>query len=168
MLPFTPDAKLHWIGFLDAVESQLASGKELYDVRDVASKTADNAARLAALFQYFSSGGDAISLQNIKSASQIAAWHLNESRRIFGELSLPVEMANASKLDDWILAYCKRERVEKLSTKTVQQYGPSQLRSKSNLDPAIEELESLDRIYLKTEGKQKIIYVNPELLRGAA
>ena len=53
MLPLTPDAKAAWIEYHDAIESELASGGELYDVRDVASKSADNAVRLAALFQIF-------------------------------------------------------------------------------------------------------------------
>ena len=43
--------RLHRPGYQSraAIESELASGGELYDVRDVASKSADNAARLAAL-----------------------------------------------------------------------------------------------------------------------
>lgn len=44
-LPMTVEAKAAWVGFHDAIESELASGGELYDVRDVASKSADNAAR---------------------------------------------------------------------------------------------------------------------------
>jgi len=47
------DTKAAWILFHDAIESELCSGGELYDVRDVASKTADNAVRIAALFQVF-------------------------------------------------------------------------------------------------------------------
>ena len=52
MLSLAPDAKAAWVEYHNAIESELASGGELYDVRDVASKSADNAARLAALFQH--------------------------------------------------------------------------------------------------------------------
>ena len=63
MLTLTPEAKAAWVEYHDAIESELASGGELYDVRDVASKSADNAARLAALFQIFEHGmGGAIGL----------------------------------------------------------------------------------------------------------
>ena len=56
-------ASAAWVDFHNAVEAELASGGELYDVRDVASKSADNAARLAALFQAFDQGfGELISL----------------------------------------------------------------------------------------------------------
>lgn len=46
MLTLSPDARQAWIAFHDAIEAQLADGCELAEVRDVASKTADNAARL--------------------------------------------------------------------------------------------------------------------------
>jgi len=39
MLPLTPEAKAAWVEYHDAIESELASGGELYDVRDVASKS---------------------------------------------------------------------------------------------------------------------------------
>ena len=55
-MSLAPDAKAAWIAFHDTIERELASGGELFDVRDVASKSADNAARLAALFQIFEHG----------------------------------------------------------------------------------------------------------------
>lgn len=82
MLSFTPAAKAAWIAFHDAIEAELKSGGELYDVRDVASKTADNAARLAVLFHGFTNGiGGAVDVDSFDGASSIAAWHLSESRR---------------------------------------------------------------------------------------
>ena len=63
MLSLSPEAKRAWVEFHDAIECQLASGGDLYDVRDVASKTADNAVRLAALFQMFEQGTGAVSGQ---------------------------------------------------------------------------------------------------------
>ncbi len=47
MLHLTPEAKAAWVEYHDTIESELASGGKLYDVRDVASKSADNAARRA-------------------------------------------------------------------------------------------------------------------------
>lgn len=61
-----PEAKTAWIAYHDAVEGELASGGELFDVRDVASKSADNATRLAALFHVFEGGLGAISTDAFK------------------------------------------------------------------------------------------------------
>ena len=114
MLTLTPDAKAAWVTFHDAIEGELRNGGELYDVRDVASKTADNAARLAALFQVFEHDMvGAVELEAFEGASRIAAWHLNESRRFFGELALPAELADAARLDSWLIEYCRRERTSR-------------------------------------------------------
>src|SRR5262249_49865174 len=78
LLQLAPEAKTAWITFHDAIEAELVDGGELRDVRDVASKSADNLARLAALFQMFEHGiGAAVGVEAVENASRIVAWHLN-------------------------------------------------------------------------------------------
>ncbi|MEI6209315.1 MAG: DUF3987 domain-containing protein [Desulfuromonadales bacterium] len=166
MLTLSPEAKAAWVEFHDAIEIMLASGGELFDIRDVASKTADNAARLACLFHVFSGDAGSISLDAFESASSITAWHLNEARRFFGGLALPQELVDASRLDEWMLEYCRQHKSAVIPITKVQQYGPCGLRSKIAIDAAMEELEGLDRARRVKEGKRKSIYINPALLRG--
>ena len=166
MLPMTADAKAAWVDYHNAIEGELASGGELYDVRDVASKSADNAARLAALFQRFDGDGDAIGADALQNASRITAWHLNEARRFFGELALPDELANAARLDSWLLEYCRRVRTHLVGKNHARQHGP--LRDGVALDTAIRELADLDRVRLVKDGKRLTIHVNPKLLGFAA
>lgn len=160
----SPDAKAAWIEFHNTVESKLISGGELYDVRDVASKAADNAARLGTLFQMCEYGIGTVELESFESASLIVAWHLNESHRFFGELALPVDIANAVRLDTWLIAYCKQKRVTLISKNYVRRHGP--LRDKALLDTAIRELVELNRIQMAKEEKQLVIKINPALLSG--
>jgi putative DNA primase/helicase len=165
MLTMRPDAKAAWIKYHNAIESELASGGELYDVRDVASKSADNAARLAALFQIFEHGlGDAIAPGVFEGASRIAAWHLNEARRFFGELALPAELANAARLDSWLIEYCRRERTHLVPIAKLQQCGPSGLRSKAAIETAMRELEEAARARILRDGRLKQVVVNPALI----
>lgn len=165
LLSLTPDAKTAWITFHDAIERELRSGGELYDVRDVASKAADNAARLAALLQVFELGMDGpIDTDAVESATRIVAWHLNESRRFFGQLALPAELANAARLDAWLIAYCRRERTHFVPTKAVQQFGPTGLREKAVIDVVVHELAELGRARLVQDGRRRSIAVNPALL----
>ena len=175
MLPMAADAKAAWVEYHNAIEAELARGGELYDVRDVASKTADNAARLAALFHVLGSNNrnnsiSGIQRDEIESASRIAAWHLNESRRFFGELALPDELANAVRLDSWLLEYCRRERTHLVPIAKVQQGGPGGLRSKATIETAMRELEESGRARWLKDGKRKMIAVNPALVieAGAA
>ena len=163
LMMLAPEAKAAWVAFHDAIECELASGGELYDVRDVASKSADNAARLGALFQIFEHGmSGAVGLECFESASRIAAWHLNESRRFFGELALPAELADAARLDSWLIEHCKRERTHFVGKNHVRQHGP--IRDGARLDAAIRELAELDRLRLVKDGKRLTIQVNPALV----
>ena len=56
VLALSDAARLRWIKFHDAVERELGPGGAMGEVRDVASKAADNVARLAALFHVYAYG----------------------------------------------------------------------------------------------------------------
>jgi len=161
------DAKREWIGFHDAIEGELRSGGELYDVRDVASKSADNAARLAALFHVYEHDiGGAVGREAFEGARRIVAWHLNEARRFFGELALPVELANAARLDAWLVGYCRDRGIPGVPTRTIQQFGPGGIREKAAIEAAARELDELGRARIVQQGRRKEVRVNPALLNG--
>ena len=163
MMTLAPEAKSAWIDFHNEIESELKVGGELFDVRDVASKVADNSARLAALFQVFEHGmGSIVCVECLVAASRIVAWHLHEARRFFAELALPTELANAARLDAWLSEYCLRVGVREVDKNYTRQHGT--LRDKQLLDAAIEELKALDRIRIAKVGRKSIINVNPALL----
>jgi putative DNA primase/helicase len=110
--------------------------------------------------------GGAVGLAAFAGASRIAAWHLNESRRFFGELALPAELADAARLDSWLIEYCRRERTSSVPIAKLQQGGPGGLGSKATIETAMRELEEADRARWMRNGKRKMIAVNPALLRG--
>jgi putative DNA primase/helicase len=167
LLTLAPDAKAAWVIYHNTIERELASGGELYDVRDVASKSADNAARLAVLLQVFEHGmGGAVGLDCFQRASKITAWHLHEARRFFGELALPPEFADAGRLDSWLIKYCQKKRTHFISTRDAQRLGP--VRDKQKLTAALEELEELDRARVTQKGRQRTIEVNPALVEVAS
>ena len=168
MLQLSPEAKAHWVAFHNAIESKLSTGGELYDVRDVASKTADNAARLAALFHTFTGSVGPIDVEAMESGGQIAAWHLSEARRFLGELAMPLELANPARLESWMLDYCKRENTDSVPTRQIQQFGPGGLRDKAVFLEAIKELAELGRARLVQDGRKRLIQIRPELLQQAA
>lgn len=168
MLTLAPDATAAWVKFHDAIESELSTGRELYDVRDVASKTADNAARLAALFHTFNGSIGPIDLDAMEAAARVNAWHLTEAKRFLGELAMPAELANPARLESWMLDYCGRENTDRVPTREVQRHGPGGLRDKAIINDAIKELAELGRARLVQDGKKKLIQINPALLAGAA
>ena len=168
MLTLAPDAKAAWVKFHDAIESELSAGRELYDVRDVASKTADNAVRLAALFHTFTGNVGPIDIDAMESGARIAAWHLSEARRFLGELAMPAELANPVRLEAWMLDWCRRENTDKVPTTTVQQFGPAGLRDKKSIELAVAEMAELGRARLVKDGRKKLIQINPALLGASS
>jgi putative DNA primase/helicase len=167
MLTLAPDAKAAWVAFHNAIESELSTGRELYDVRDVASKTADNAARLAALFHTFTGGIGPIDIEAMEAAARVTLWHLTEAKRFLGELAMPAELANPTRLESWMLDYCRRENTDKVPTREVQRGGPGGLRDKKTCLDAVKGLAELGRARLVQDGKKKLIQINPALLAGA-
>ena len=134
-------------------------------MRDVASKSADNVARLAALFHVFSSkNSSSISAECIEAASRIVAWHLNESRRFFGELAMPIELVNAARLDTWLIDYCRKKSTHLFPITKLQQCGPRGLRRKEAIETTMRELIEAGRARWTQNGKRRLIAVNPALL----
>ena len=167
MLELSPEAKAVWVAFHDDVEAELRPGRDMAEVKDVASKAADNAARLAALFHLFENDpGGTIGPKHMKAAARLAGWHLYEARRFMGEIALPVEVNNAAKVEAWLLEHCQQNRVEEVSTREVQRLGPNSTREKRTLDAALEELAEAGRVRVVEEGRRRLVKINPALLRG--
>lgn len=166
-LDFSTSAKEEWVGVFNAVEKKLCAGGELSDVRDVASKVADNIARVACLLQFFKDPDcSQVEADILSSAAQLVEWYLLESQRFFNELCLTPEQANCVALDDWLINRSKARSDEPITKRLVQQsISPNRLRKKAALEAALNQLVNLNRIRL-IEGtkKQVIIKVNPELI----
>lgn len=163
MLYLSPEAKHAWVAFYDELELQLGDGGDLHDVRDVASKTADNAARLAALFHIVEDGSGGISEHHMLGAASILRWHLNESQRVLNSTATPVGMADAAKLDKWLRAKCGEKGVAEFTVLELMQRGPAMLRKKEDLEPVLATLATLARIKV-VEGNPRMVKVNPALL----
>ena len=165
LLHFDPKASQVWRECHDAIERQLGPGKPLSDIKDVASKVADNVARIATLIHVFQYGPNgAVGPESVTAAFEIANWHTNEARRFLGEFSLPPEFSNAALLDDWLCRRCRSEGIREVAKREVLQYGPNPVRRKRQLDEALELLEELHRVRLVKDGKRQLIQPNPGLL----
>ena len=167
LIKLDPHASNAWRTFHDVVEEQLRPGGELSEVKDAASKVADNVARVAAIFQMFADGSAThIDDENMEAAVRIVYWHLTESRRFLQEHSLPDDLRRAALLDVWLIRHCKRESKLSVPKGWVRQRGPNSIRKTSVLDAALQELVNLNRIKLDQSGRTQVIRLNPALVRS--
>ena len=167
-LELDDQARNRWIQFHDDLERELGVGKDLHDVRDIASKTADNAVRIAANFHTFTSFGQSnrITGSMMAAGRDLALWHLYESQRFFNELAVSPEEANAITLDAWMIDRCRSKGSDDISRRELQREGP--VRRPRDLEQALLFLSSLSRCRAVKDGKKVIIQINPSLLEGNA
>ena len=164
-LSLTYEAHALWVRFHDQIEGKLGADGELQDVKDVASKIADNAARLACLFHVLEGGAGAVSVDAMTRGAKLATWHLIEAQRFLGQFALPPETEKAMRLNVWLLAWCQRERTDRVGTRDAQRLGP--LRDKAAMDSAVAELADMGRVRTERDGRKRLIVVNPALLEVA-
>ena len=162
-LDFSNDAKKAWVNFHNDVELELKKSGDLTDAQDVASKAADNVARLAALFHLYEWGREgAVNKDLVERASAIVKWHLYEAKRFLNQIAIPIHISNAIKIDDYILRYCRDHKTNRLARNYLRQHGA--IRDKKLLNDALDELKDANRIKSSLDNRTSIIEVNPVLL----
>jgi putative DNA primase/helicase len=164
-LSLSGEAKQLWIAFHDAVEAELRPGGELDDARDVASKAADNAARLACLFHILEHGPSGeIGAESIERAAELVRWYLTETRRFLGSLAINPEAVAAQDLLVWLIRECQRTYTDTVPAGNILRLGPDGVRTKSVRDAALAFLAEGGWLRLVKRGKQKLVILNPKAL----
>lgn len=163
MLTFSREAKAVWVRFYEDTETELRPGKSLSEMKDIASKAADNVARIAALFHLFQDGPTGnITEPDVTAAGRIVAWHLCEARRFLGDMATPEAAIDAKRLSDWLARYCREQKTASVNQRTAQAYGP--VRKSDRFQKALAELEDAHHAARIPDGKKKLIQINPALL----
>ena len=165
MLKMSDGAFEVWRRYYDIIEAQQRPGAALAEISDVAGKSAENVARVAALFHYLEHGaGGLIGAEAVESAVMIVGWHLTESKRFFGELALPQGLLDAVKLDGYLLLQCRENGTATVGKRALQQFGP--VRDGKRLEAALAMLVEADRVRVETSQKPHTVYINPALVGG--
>lgn len=169
VLSFTTEGKAAWVKFHDEAERELGPGGDLADARDVASKAAENVARLAALLHVFEHGpAGQIGAAHVEAAADIVTWHLYEAQRYFTEAAPTESVVNADKLEAWLVRRFHETGEAKTKTQTVLRLGPGAIRHRPELDAALAELVRRGRARKSKDGpRTEVIEVNPALLGGS-
>ncbi len=167
-LSLSAEAREVWVQYHNDVEHELRTGGDMQDYKDIASKSADNAARIAGLFHLFNGGDvlDDVQADTLQAACVLAGWHLYEARRFFGEVALPEEQNNAAMLHQWLVEYCQKHNTDHIGKNTVRRHAPNKLRNKAALEDALVTLEQAHHIRRITEAKTEYLEINPSLLGG--
>jgi putative DNA primase/helicase len=169
VLTMAEDAKAAWVAAYDAIEMELRPFGEYEDMKDVASKAAENIARVAALSHVFEHGPKGeIGVDHVKRAEKIVRWHLGEANRFFTEIAPSEEDRDAEKLEMWLLRYCRQHNCPSVPRNEAHRgCFRGTKKGGDRLDKALAILQSKGRARLVMNGKQKLIEVRPGLIYGS-
>ena len=163
VLELSAEARSNWLNFYNNVEADMATGSFLCDIRDAASKIAETAVRISALFHFFEGRSGQIQADTFEQARQLSSWYLCEFKRIFGQKQRPPqEQMDAQLLEAWFWeVYAKSGVAHFIRKNYVRQYAPNCLRSKNRINGALWELARCNKITLGVSGKTEVVYPNP-------
>ncbi|MFM0488284.1 YfjI family protein [Paraburkholderia graminis] len=160
-LEFSVDAIARWIDLANQAESMLSPWGYLHDIKDFASKLLEIASRVAALLHVFSEQEGKISVDTLNRAIDIVEWHMHEFKRIFSpELSLPQELADAKKLENYLHLQFWSQGLNYAQKNLVLRNGP--VRPASRLNAALTYMEEMNQVCF-AEGRkgERYIQLNP-------
>jgi hypothetical protein len=133
-LALSPDAKAAWVALHDHIEAAMAPDGTLENLRDVGSKAAENAARIAGVLTIIENPQAAsITSETMSSGCELAAWYVGEALRLSDAYRQSPSMRNAIRLRDWLATKGKRE----VSLREITQFGPAPLRQKAQAEAAL-------------------------------
>jgi hypothetical protein len=155
LLKMNAQAKHLWVQFFNGIEAGLTAQGQWMEIKDFASKAAENAVRLAALFHLFSGKTGDISVEHIEQAITLMNWYLSEARRLLEPQSTQPDLEDARKLLAWLM----EQRPQIITPRDILQFGP--LRSKTQRDDALEMLIEHHYIRLLKAGNKTTIEINP-------
>jgi putative DNA primase/helicase len=157
------EAQQIWIDFYNWCEKEQIEAGDLEEIRDFASKSAEQAARIACIFHIFEHQNLSIHISGdtMQRAVRLARWYLDEARRVLINMAVPEVHNNALQLWHWLHVRCLQEDNYCYTGNDILQYGPNPVRKKDKRDAALQLLHTYGYIKLENRGRSVFIYLNP-------
>ncbi|MEY8842050.1 YfjI family protein [Cribrihabitans sp. XS_ASV171] len=140
ILPLSPEARGLLVRFSDAIEAAQANGGDLVDVTGYASKSAEQAARIAGVLALWQDlDAPAVTAQDMGNGIALAQFYLGEAVRLADAATVSQEIDRAEALRKWLLeSWPHRE----IMVRDVVRLGPNPLRESPKARAALGILES--------------------------
>lgn len=146
--------------FSEFIEYRIAPGGQFHDVKDAASKTRENALRIAACLHLFIDETDSqiISFDALEIGCHLALQYLFEFKKIFGEDPMQNAAEDEQELLQWIANRNQLNQLQGVGLAEIQKYGPGRLRKKNILLPILTRLWDQRRIDWTKTGNRIVIF----------
>lgn len=159
VLKFSPAAQTRWHGVAAFYELQMQPGGIFCDMKDFASKAAENIARVAAVLHAFETDdSDEISDEVLFAAINLVEWHAGQYRNLLNSTNPLVEkQRKITELYNWIASTMMSRNWPYLFCSYLMQYGPNFSRKKATMDELLQSLAQSGQILIFYAGRKRII-----------
>ena len=160
IIDFTQEAESEWIKYFDETEEAQKVGGRWEQNKASASKSPEQAARIAAVFTLIENPGSTeIPGSVMSNAIKVTRYHLNESLRLEGQTGATLIERDAQILLKWL---ADQDLSSGWSTSRIKQYGPNSIRKPDRCDAALKLLEIYGYLKIINEGRKVKIRFHPK------
>lgn len=143
IISMSDEATELWTQFYNWAEGESGKDKNLYIVKDMASKSAEQVARIAAIISIFQDPDcTIIQEKEMLNAQYLMTWYINEAIRLRDMHRPDPDLIKAKTLLDWIHG----RPGATASFTEIMQIGPAKTRLKKDAELALNRLKSHNRI----------------------
>lgn len=148
ILDLTADAEKLLREFANALERKQAPGQELCEFTAFASKSAEQATRIAAVLAVYAGETEVIA-ERITNGIALADWYLSEAVRLKDGASVSADIRKAEKLRVWLL---ERWSEDFIAATPIVQAGAATIRTAKEARSLLAQLESNGWLVCEPEG----------------
>ncbi len=156
---FSPQARLLWIDVRNAIEASMAPGGAMFSVPEFAGRLANNAARMAANWQFFQHGNAEISAETLSAALEVCKWHAIEFVRIFSdEAQMPVPERDAVTVEQFLSRRYQQYSTYLWPVQDLNRHVPRPIRgNKLRLMAALLILQRQGKVFITRNGSCEMV-----------
>jgi hypothetical protein len=136
-IEMSQSAREMWVGFHNEVERDMGKVARFSEMRDHASKAAEQAARIAGVLTMIDDPfAEEIGAEAMENGCELVRFYLSEALRLGNQYHVSQASLDADQIFNWILA----RGLTTVEAATLQKSGPNALRLKERMNPAVQEL----------------------------
>lgn len=160
-LKFEDSARRSLAEYANLIEINIRPNAFYSDISDAASKIAENAARMAALFHIFEGYEGPIKEDTLSRAISICNWHLAEFKNLFAQHpQIPMIEQDAMDIESCMRDYYAEGKSQPCPKNRISQYSTKELRAEPpRREAAFQYLINNNRIRYVTLYRDKTTYV---------
>ena len=165
ILKLSENAHEIWVEYFDKIERSQAKDGKYENHTAAASKSAEQAARIAAVFTLFGNHqAERVETVEMERGIRIAEWFLDESMKLSTTINTPKSYQDAETLLAWLKIRQKSSN-QPITPGEVLQQGPNSLRGKNRRDEALEILSDKGWARLIKSDSKSYIELHPNFMK---